>query len=94
MEPETQSFAASLKAVLLEPLLIVGAGAFWLAVLPVTGVFCASVALYDKVVALKKRELRLPNLRHNRAQNPLVLRRTKNVPQPAGRPQAQGRAQA
>jgi hypothetical protein len=48
---------------------------FWLAVSPTTGLFCASVALYDKIGTLKAQEIRPPDLRRNPAHNPLVLRR-------------------
>jgi hypothetical protein len=61
---------ADWKSVLLEPLLVVGACLFWLAALPITGLFCASVAIYDKVASLH-----WPNLRYNAAHNPLVLRK-------------------
>lgn len=64
------------KSSALEPLLVVGACLFWLALLPVTGLFCAGVALYDKVASLKTGPLRLPDLRYSAANNPLVLRKT------------------
>jgi hypothetical protein len=64
-----------LKALLLEPLFMIGACLFWLAVLPLTGAFCAGVAIYDKIMSLKSRAIHLPDLRHNPAHNPLVLRK-------------------
>ena len=66
---------ANWKSAALEPLLVVGACLFWLAVLPVTGLFCAGVALYDKVASLKTGTLRLPDLSYSAAHNPLVLRK-------------------
>lgn len=81
------------KSLLLEPLMIVGTGLFWLAVLPVTGVFCAGVAIYDKVASLKKVELRLPDLRSSAAHNPLVLRK-KSVPAQKAMGQASSGARA
>ncbi len=61
---------ANLKSALLEPILVIGACLFWLAILPITGGFCASVALFDKIASLRARDLRPFNLQ----QNPLVLR--------------------
>ena len=92
--PQNQDSAVSqMKTVLLEPLLVLGTCLFWLAVLPVTGLFCASVALYDKVASLKTSSIRLPDLRHNQAHNPLVLRK-KSAPQPKGHLQPRDTAQA
>jgi hypothetical protein len=74
--PEQNPFGLTdLKSVLLEPLFMIGACLFWLAVLPLTGVFCAGVAVYDKIMSLKSREIHLPDLRRNPAHNPLVLRK-------------------
>lgn len=78
--PVNEPTEANWKSVLLEPAFVVGACLFWLAVLPVTGVFCAGVALYDKFAALKIGQLRLPDLRRGGANNPLVLRK-KSAPQ-------------
>ncbi|MEO5717036.1 MAG: hypothetical protein ABIR29_00510 [Chthoniobacterales bacterium] len=80
-------------AVLLEPVLVVGACLFWLAVLPVTGLFCAGVALYDKVASLKTEQLRLPDLRYSGAHNPLVLRK-KSAPEQRTAGQSNGTARA
>lgn len=71
---------ANWKSLVLEPLLVVGTCLFWLAVLPVTGLFCVGVALYDKVASLKTGPLRLPDLRYSAANNPLVLRK-KSAPE-------------
>ena len=60
---------ANWQSILLEPLLCVGASLFWLAVLPIAGLFCVSIAIYDKAGSLRR-----PGLRCNAAQNPLVLR--------------------
>ncbi len=68
------------KSLALEPLLVVGACLFWLAVLPVTGLFCAGVALYDALASLKPGTLRLPDLRSSATNNPLVLRK-KSAPE-------------
>ncbi len=38
-----------LRQVLFEPLYVVAACLAWLAILPITGVFCAGVDVYDKV---------------------------------------------
>lgn len=70
-EDQNPSGLTNLKSVLLEPVLVIGACLFWLGVLPITGVFCAGVAVYDKISSLKGREIHLPDLRHN----PLVLRK-------------------
>lgn len=70
---------ANWKSVGLEPLLAVGACFFWLAVLPVTCLFCVGVTLYDKFASLKTGALRLPDLSYSAAHNPLVLRK-KSVP--------------
>ncbi len=88
-QPSTQT---SLKSFLLEPVLVVGAGLFWLTVLPITGLFCAGVALYDKIASLKAREVRLPDLRRSPAHNPLVLRKRSLRPDAAGK--TSGRAPA
>lgn len=78
-EGELPTFAApDWKSVLLEPPLI-AACLFWFAILPLTGLFCASVALSDKVASLKKATLRMPDLRSRGTHNPLVLRK-KNLP--------------
>lgn len=66
---------------LLEPVLVMGACLFWLAVLPVTGLFCATVALYDKVASFRTQQFRLPDLRYSGAHNPLLLRK-KSTPKP------------
>ncbi len=81
------------KSLLLEPLMIAGTCFFWLTVLPVTGLFCASVAIYDKVASLRKGNLRLPNLRSNAGHNPLVLRKKSVLcrnSRPAGEQQRPG----
>ena len=65
------------RSFLLEPLLIAGACLFWIAILPVTGLFCAGVAVYDKLASLKASPLRVPDLRSCAANNPLVLRKTR-----------------
>ncbi|MEO7725483.1 MAG: hypothetical protein ABIU29_12495 [Chthoniobacterales bacterium] len=82
-----------LKSLLLEPLMVVGTALFWLAVLPLTGLFCAGVAIYDKAVALKKADLRIPALRSSAAHNPLVLRK-KSVPAQTATGQASSGARA
>src|SRR5712691_9616679 len=74
-EEQNSSGWVNLKSVLLEPLFMIGACLFWLAVLPITGVFCAGVAVYDRIASLKGRGIHLPDLRHNPAHNPLVLRK-------------------
>ncbi|MEO7168454.1 MAG: hypothetical protein ABI787_04075 [Spartobacteria bacterium] len=81
LQPESQQpFGLSqLKAIIVEPFLVVATCVFWIAVLPVTGIFCAGVAVYDKVASLRAPEIRLPDLRSNPGANPLVLRR-KAVP--------------
>lgn len=77
MSPEANTpFGAQLKTILLEPLLVVATCLFWVMVLPVTGLFCASVAIYDKLASLNAPKLRLPDLRHTGTNNPLVLRRS------------------
>ncbi len=82
LSPESQQpFGISqLKAIIVEPFLVVATCAFWIAVLPVTGIFCVGVAVYDKVASMRAPELRLPDLRSNPGANPLVLRR-KAAPQ-------------
>lgn len=91
-EEEHPSATGLFKSFLLEPFLVVGAGLFWLIVLPITAVFCATVALYDKIVSLKAGEVRLPDLRRGTAHNPLVLRRRSLRPDAAG--ETKGRAPA
>lgn len=81
------------KSAVFEPLLVVGACLFWLAVLPVTGVFCAGVALYDKVASLKTGSLRLPDLRYSAVNNPLVLRK-KSAPEQSTAAQTSSAARA
>lgn len=81
------------KSLLLEPLLVVGTCLFWAAVLPVTGLFCASVAIYDKVASLKMVNLRMPELRGSAAHNPLLLRK-KSLPGQAVHGQTSCAAQA
>ncbi len=77
---------------LFEPVLVVGACLFWLVALPVTGLFCATVALYDKVASLRTQQFRLPDLRHSGTNNPLLLR-TKSTPQqPSARANGPSRA--
>jgi hypothetical protein len=76
-EGQSQFGLTDLKSLLLEPLFMIGACLFWLAVLPLTGIFCGAVAVYDKITALKSREIHLPDLRRNPAHNPLVLRKSR-----------------
>ncbi len=59
----------------IEPLLAVGSCLFWLAVLPLNGLLCAGVIVFDKIASLEIRPLRLPDLRFSAAHNPLVLRK-------------------
>ncbi len=75
---------------LIEPLLAVGSCLFWLAVLPLTGLFCVGVIVYDNVASLKTGPLRLPDLRSSAAHNPLILRK-KTAPK-QGRTAAVGSA--
>jgi len=93
--PEDQNLSGltNLKSALLEPIFVIGACLFWLAVLPITGVFCAGVTVYDKITSLKGREIRLPDLRHNPARNPLVLRK-KSAREQQTASQGRGAAQA
>ena len=74
---EPSSFGASqLKAILLEPLLLVATCLFWLIVLPISGAFCATVAVYDKIMAISAPRGTFFDLRYTAARNPLVLSRT------------------
>ena len=82
-----------LKSFLLEPLFMIGACLFWLAVLPLTGLFCTGVAVYDKITSLKSRKIHLPDLRRNPAHNPLVLRKYSTCEQPTA-PHGRGASQA
>ncbi|MBA3652054.1 MAG: hypothetical protein H0W66_11400 [Chthoniobacterales bacterium] len=59
---------------MLEPLPVVAACLFWLAALHITGLFCATVPLYDKVTSFRTQQFRLPDLRYSGANNPLLLR--------------------
>lgn len=85
--------ASGWKSLLLEPFMVVCTCLFWLAVLPVTGIFCAGVALYDKVATLRKVDFRLPDLRSRGAHNPLVLRK-KSAPTQTATGQANSGARA
>lgn len=93
--PENQKPAGvtDLTSILLEPVFVIGACLFWLAVLPITGVFCASVAIYDRITSLKGGKIHLPDLRHNPAHNPLVLRK-KSAREEQTASQSRGTAQA
>jgi hypothetical protein len=93
--PKNQDLSelTNLQSVLLEPLFVIGACLFWLAVLPFTGVFCAGVAVYDKITSLKGREIHLPDLRHNPTHHPLVLRKKSAREQQTASP-GRGAAQA
>ncbi len=84
---------ANWKSTVFEPLLVAGACLFWLAVLPLTGVFCAGVALYDKLASLKTGSLRLPDLRYSAVNNPLVLRK-KSAPKQSTAAQSSSAARA
>lgn len=84
---------AELKAAMLEPLLVVAVSLFWIAVLPVTAVVCAGVAIYDRVAAFKSPTIRLPTLARNLATNPPAHRRkclpvNKTTNQPGGAAQS------
>ena len=72
---------------LLEPLLVAGTSIFWVIILLISALFCASVALYDHVAVLSTRQFRHPLLRPHIRANPLVLRqkarRSDEQPAPA-----------
>lgn len=59
---------------LLEPLLVAGTSIFWMIILLIGALFCASVALYDRITALSTRQFRLPLLYSHHRINPLMLR--------------------
>ena len=66
---------SQLKSALPEPLFVTAVVLFWLIALPIGAVFSASVAVYDKMASLNSQALRLPHLRKDTANNPLVLQR-------------------
>lgn len=74
--PETPEPAtlALLHSIFVEPVLVVATCLFWLIVLPISGLFCLGVALFDKMVAFRAPKIGLLDLRATN--NPLVLRRT------------------
>src|SRR5450432_4286071 len=70
LSDENSMESSSFKTALLEPFLILVVGLFWAAALPITGIFCASVAIYDRICAPKSSEFRLRNLNSSLAKNP------------------------
>lgn len=71
--PEPAAFAL-LHSIFIEPVLVVASCLFWLVALPISGLFCLGVALFDKLVVFPASKIRLLDLRPTA--NPLVLRRS------------------
>jgi hypothetical protein len=72
-EPEPAPFAL-LQCAFVEPLLLVATCLFWIIVLPLSGLFCLGVWLFDRVAAFRGSEIRILSLRP--AAHPLLLRKT------------------
>jgi hypothetical protein len=69
------SVFSQLQTVVIEPLLVVAVGAFWLVALPFVAVSLVGVKIWDALVALKSSNAARPN--------PLILRQSrppKNAP--------------
>ncbi|HEY1583078.1 MAG TPA: hypothetical protein VGF73_08270 [Chthoniobacterales bacterium] len=62
-----------MHSIFVEPLLVAVTCLFWLVILPISGLACLSVALFDKVLTFAGPKIRL--LDGRAAANPLVLRR-------------------
>jgi hypothetical protein len=71
--PESTALAL-LHSIFVEPLLVVGTCLFWIIVLPISGLFCLGVTLFDRVTAFRASKIRLLDLRPSA--HPLVLRKT------------------
>ena len=74
LSPEMPSTPSQLIDAVLELLYVVATCLFWAVVLPVSGLFCIGVAIWDHVKTLSAKEIRFRNLRCG-STNPLVLRR-------------------
>ena len=64
-----------LQEALIEPLLVMVVGLFWLFALPIGAVFSITVVFCHRLATLRLTALRLPFLRGQLATSPLVLRR-------------------
>ena len=73
-KPNVSEFP-SFHAILLEPFFLIATCLFWLVFLPLTGLFCAGVAIYDRLAAAYTGQISLHGLRHHPSANPLVLRK-------------------
>ena len=61
LESASPSVFFQLQTFLIEPLLVVAVGAFWLVALPFVAVSLAGVKIWDALVALKSSNAALPN---------------------------------
>lgn len=77
-EPST-----NLKALLIEPFLVVGVSAFWAVTLPLAAVSMLGIKAWDTVGAIARRSSR---------SNPLILRRTEIPKASLSQPQAAKKA--
>ena len=68
LESASPSVFLQLQTVLIEPLLVVAVGTFWLVALPFVAISLACVKIWDALVALKSSNTARPN--------PLFLRRS------------------
>jgi hypothetical protein len=71
LAPSTTQQTGVLRTILVEPLLVVASGAFWLFALPLVAVSLACVKAWDAFVALNSSNAATPN--------PLILRSRRQV---------------
>jgi hypothetical protein len=70
----TASGSSAIGTFLLEPVLVIGACLFWLIVLPIGGLFCAAVFLYDRLADPHHRPVHAATILRRSSINPLALR--------------------
>jgi hypothetical protein len=65
---------SAIRTCLLEAVLVIGACLFWLIVLPIGGLFCAAVSLYDRLADPHHRPVHTATILRRSSINPFVLR--------------------
>jgi hypothetical protein len=70
------SGSSAISAILLEPLFIIAACLFWLIVLPLGGLFCAAVSLYDWLARPHPRRIHTAAVLRRSSSNPFAFRQS------------------
>ncbi|HEY2711576.1 MAG TPA: hypothetical protein VGI60_03610 [Chthoniobacterales bacterium] len=70
------SDSSAIGAILLEPLFLIAACLFWLIVLPLGGLFCAAVSLYDRLAGEHPRPIHTAAVLRHSSSNPFGFRQS------------------